>query len=265
MTRGFAVTAVTAFAILAAGGILAQSPAFDVATIKLTPPDFRGRYMRMEGAEFIVRNHELRRLIAAAWNLTPRAVTGGPAWVDSDHYDVAAKTPGEVRPNTDEQMAMLRVLVTDRFQLRFHREPKEFSIYTLTVARSGSKLKESTGPADAQPEIVNVVYPEKEGGFTLKLPARNATMAQFTSMMQRGMLDRPVVDKTGLSGKYDFDLEWSPDETQFEGQLARPAGAGPPTKPSLFEAIQQLGLRLEATRGPIDTLVIDRVERPSDN
>jgi uncharacterized protein (TIGR03435 family) len=91
-------------------------------------------------------------------------------------------------------------------------------------------------------------------------------MADFTSMMQRGVFNRPVVDKTGLSGKYDFDLEWSPDETQFEGQLARPAGSGPPTKPSLFEAVQQqLGLRLEATKGPIETIVIDGVERPSAN
>jgi uncharacterized protein (TIGR03435 family) len=255
------------FAIfLAAAGLFGQSQGFEVATIKPTPPDFRGRYIRMEGAEFVVRNHELRRLMAAAWNLTPRAILGGPAWVDSDHYDFVAKTPGEVRPTTDEQMAMLRVLVTDRFHLTFHREPREFSIYTLTVAKTGPKLKESASPPDAQPEIINVVYPEKEGGFILKLPARNATMAQFTSMMQRGMLDRPVVDKTGLSGKYDFDLEWSPDETQFDGQLARPAGAGPPTKPSLFEAVQQqLGLRLEATRGPIETLVIDRVERPSAN
>ncbi len=209
MTRGFAVTAIAAFAILAAGGVLAQAPAFDVAafdvaTIKLTPPDSRGRYIRMEGAEFVAKNYELRRLIAAAWNVTTKAVSGGPAWLDSDHYDIAAKTPGEVRPNTDQQLEMLRDLVTDRFHLTFHREPKEFSIYTLTVARTGSKLKESTAPADAQPEIVNVVYPEKDGGFTLKLPARNATMAQFISMMQRGMLDRPVVDKTGASREVRF-------------------------------------------------------------
>jgi uncharacterized protein (TIGR03435 family) len=80
------------------------------------------------------------------------------------------------------------------------------------------------------------------------------------------MFDRPVVDKTGLSGRYDFDLEWSPDETQFEGQLARPPDAGPPTKPSFFEAVQQqAGLRLEAARGPIQTIVIDKVERPAEN
>ena len=252
--------------VAVSAGVFAQSAAFDVATIKLTPPDFRGRYIRMEGAEFVARNHELRRLIAAAWNLPPRAVSGGPGWVDSDRYDILAKPPGQARPNTDEQMAMLRDLVTDRFHLTFHREPKDFSIYVLTVAKGGSKLKESAAPAGGQPEIVNVVYPEKDGGFILRLPARNATMAQFVSMLQRGMFDRPVVDKTGLSGRYDFDLEWSPDETQFEGQLARPPDAGPPTKPSFFEAVQQqAGLRLEAARGPIQTIVIDKVERPAEN
>jgi uncharacterized protein (TIGR03435 family) len=96
------------------------------------------------------------------------------------------------------------------------------------------------------------------------LPARNATMAQFASIMNRAILDRPVVDKTGLSGKYDFDLEWTPDETQFGGQV--PQGTPEHPKPDLFAALQQqLGLRLEATKGPIEALVIDRVERPSEN
>ena len=92
-------------------------------------------------------------------------------------------------------------------------------------------------------------------------------MAQFTAMLQRGVFDRPVVDNTGLAGRrYDFELERSPDDAHFNGQLARPAGAGPPTKPDFFSAIQdQLGLRLEATRGAVNTLAIDKIERPSDN
>jgi uncharacterized protein (TIGR03435 family) len=253
-----------------AGGNFAQSrrpafDAFDVATIKPTAPDYTGRYIRMEGAQFVERNHELRRLIAAAWNLTPRAVTGGPAWADSDHFDIFAKPPGDVRPGYDEQMTMLRALVMDRFHLTFHRESKEFSIYSLTVTKGGSRLKDSAAAPDAQAEVINTVFPEKEGGFYLHLPARNATMAQFTAMLQRGVFDRPVVDNTGLSGRYDFELEWSPDDAQFNGQLTRP-GAGPPTKADFFSAIQdQLGLRLEATRGPVNTLVIDKIERPSDN
>jgi uncharacterized protein (TIGR03435 family) len=104
-----------------------------------------------------------------------------------------------------------------------------------------------------------VVYPQR-----IVLPARNATMGDFSSLLQRAILDRPVVDKTGLSGRYDFDLEWAPDETQFGGDVPA-ASAEAPAAP-LFTAIQQqLGLRLVATRGPVDALIVDKAERPSAN
>jgi uncharacterized protein (TIGR03435 family) len=96
------------------------------------------------------------------------------------------------------------------------------------------------------------------------MPARNVTMAQFAGILQRAILDRPVVDSTGISGRFDFDLEWTPDESQFGGQL--PPGPPDSAKPGLYAAMQQqLGLKIEATRGPIEALVIDRIERPSDN
>ncbi len=261
--------------IVAAGGMFAQSPpprpafdSFEVAAVKPTAPDWtRGRFIRMESANrFIAKNHALRTLIAAAYNLSPRAISGGPAWIDSAHYDILAKTPGEVRPNLDEQMSMLRRLLSDRFKLTFHREPKELSIYVLTVAKNGSKLKESAVSPDAPPQgpppLLFVVSPQ-----IVRLPGRNAAMSELASVMQRAALDRPVVDKTGLSGKYDFDLEFTPDDSLFGGMLARP-GEHPDdsTKPGLFAAIQQqLGLRLEAAKGPVELLVIDRVERPSEN
>jgi uncharacterized protein (TIGR03435 family) len=258
-------------ALLAAYGMFAQSPAirpafdaFEVATIKPTGPDPRGRFIRMQSAhQLVAKNHALKTLIAAAYNLSPQAISGGPAWVDSDHYDILAKTPGEIRPNLDEQMSMLRKLLADRFKLTFHRERKDLSIYALTVAKGGSKLKESTLSADAFPEgpppLIFVLSPQG-----VSLPGRNATMAELASVIQRAALDRPVVDKTGLSGRYDFTLEWTPDETQFGGQGPRENPES--TKPGLFAAIQQqLGLRLEATKGPVEVLVIDKVERPSEN
>jgi uncharacterized protein (TIGR03435 family) len=131
------------------------------------------------------------------------------------------------------------------------------------VAKGGPKLKPSTAPPGTLPELINVIYPEEKGGVHVMLPARNATIAQFAAMMQRAVLDRAVVDQTRLSGTYDFDLEWTPDENQFGGNLPRSVES---TTPSLFVAMQeQLGLRLEATRGPVQALVIDRVERPSEN
>jgi uncharacterized protein (TIGR03435 family) len=257
--------------ILSSTGPSAQSqsarPAFDsfeVAAIKPAAPDYQGRWIRMQTAhQFAARNHALRTLIAAAYNLSPRAISGGPTWVDSDRYDILAKTPSEVRPTLDEQMSMLRKLLADRFKLTFHREPKELAIYALTVARNGPKLKDSTVPPDASPEgpppLIFVLSPH-----LARLPGRNATMAELASVMQRAALDHPVLDKTGLSGRYDFDLEWTPDETQFSGVLGRSPDDS--AKPGLFAAIhQQLGLRLESTKGLVDVLVIDHAERPSEN
>jgi uncharacterized protein (TIGR03435 family) len=232
--------------------------AFEVATIKPTGPSPRSRFITMQGHQFVARNHALKTLIAAAYNLTPRAILGGPSWIDSDRFDILAKPAGEVRPTLEEQMAMLRKLLADRFKLTFHREQKEFSIFTLTVARNGPKLREGTDPPEGPKPLVFVIYPQRAA-----LPARNATMGEFASVLQRSALDRPVVDKTGLTGRYDFDLEWTPDESQFGGQAPQ---ASEPTRPDLFTAMQeQLGLRLQATRGPIEAFMIDHAERPTEN
>jgi uncharacterized protein (TIGR03435 family) len=237
-------------------------PAFDVATIKPAPPDDRGgRYIVMQGGhQFVAKNYTLKRMVSAAYNLTLKAISGGPDWTDSDTYDIRAVTPGEERPPLDQQMLMLQTLLTDRFKLSFHREPKEFAVYLLTTLKNGSNLKESTAPPDQPSELINQVYP----GEKIRLPARNATMAQFASMLQRGVFDRPVLDKTELTGKYDFDLEWTYDDSQFGGILPaiKPENAD---KPNLFAALQQMGLKLEPSRAAIDTIVIDRVQRPSEN
>ena len=256
-----------AFCLLLVSSIAWNQPAFtefEVASIKPTPIGTQGRWIRMASThEFMARNHALKTLIAAAWNLSPRAISGGPDWVDSGHYDIVAKAPGEIRPNLDQQMAMLRALLAARFHLTFHREPRQMQVYALTVAKGGPRLRESTASPDASPEgpppLIFVVSPE-----LIRLPARNATMAELAWVMQRAALDYPVLDRTNLSARYDFDLEFTPDETLFGGVLGR--GADDSTKPGLFAALQQqLGLRLESTRGPVDTLVIDHAERPSEN
>jgi uncharacterized protein (TIGR03435 family) len=235
--------------------------AFDVATIKPADTDAKGRYLIMQGTNrFIGKDYSLKLLIAAAYGLNPRTISGGPGWVESDHYDIVAVTPGDVRPSYDEQMTMLRSLLTERFKLTFHREKKDFSIYQLEVAKSGPKLKASTAAPD-DPATVGpgVVYPNR-----IVLPARNAAISNFTTLMQRAILDRPVVDKTGLTGRYDFDLEWAPDETQFGGDVPS-ASAAAPSVPLFIAVEQQLGLKLVATRGPVDALVVDSVEKPTAN
>jgi uncharacterized protein (TIGR03435 family) len=253
---------------ISVSGVLAQPAtprpkfdAFEVATVKPVDPDAKaGRYIVMQGTHrFVEKSYTLKLLIAAAYDLNPRTISGGPGWIESDHYDIVAVTPGEVRPTHDEQMSMLRNLLTDRFKLTFHREEKIFSIYELQVAENGPKLKTSTARPDDPPGLISAVYPQR-----IVMPARNVTMSDLARLMQRAILDRPVVDKTGLTGRYDFDLEWAPDETQFGGEVP-PASAEAQAAP-LFSAIQQqLGLRLEATRGPVQALVVDRAERPSAN
>jgi uncharacterized protein (TIGR03435 family) len=234
--------------------------AFDVATIRPADTDTKGRYLILQGTHrFVGKYYTLKLLIAAAYDLNPREISGGPGWAESDHFDILAVTPGEVRPTHDEQMRMLRNLLSDRFKLSFHREQKVFSIYQLELAGSGPKLKPSTAPPDDPPALISTVYPQR-----IVLPARNATMSDLTSLLQRAVLDRPVVNKTGLSGRYDFDLTWAPDETQFGGEV--PVAPSDAPSPPLFTAMQeQLGLRLEATRGPVDALVIDTAERPTAN
>jgi len=256
MFRQVAIAALFAFT---AAGVRAQD-AFEVAVIKQADPDFRGRTILMQGAHrFTAQNHTLKTLIAAAYNLTPRMISGGPGWADSEHYDITAEAIAGSKPGREEQMAMLRSLLSERFRLTFHREPKELAIYELTVAKNGPLLKESASPPADGLHIV--LYPGRAS-----LPAINTTMGELAGVLQRAALDRPVADRTGLSGKYDFDLNWEPDESQFGGALpSAPAGEASGL-PDLFTAIQQqLGLKLEAVRGRIDAFVIDHAERPSAN
>src|SRR6185295_3337731 len=118
------------------------------------------------------------------------------------------------------------------------------SIYALTVARKGPRLTRSTAPPEEHSPLSFVMFPQ-----TVRLPGRNATMAELASVMQRAALDRPVLDQTRLGGRYDFELAWTPDETQFGGVLGRPENLANEAKPGLFTAMQeQLGLRLIATK-----------------
>lgn len=266
--------------ILSSAGIIAQAPttvpdsahqassaarprfdAFEVATVKPVNFDAQGgRYITMQGtSRFVEKAYTLKLLIAAAYDVNPRTILGGPGWMESDHYDIVAVTPGAVRPTHEEQMSMLRNLLADRFSLTFHREQKEFSIYVLEVAKGGPKLKQSAAAPEDPPALISTVFPQH-----IHLPARNASMGDFVSLLQRAVLDRPVVDKSGLSGKYDFDLDWAPDETQFGGDVPV-ASVEAPAAP-LFLAMQdQLGLKLTATRGPVNALVVDKAEQPTAN
>ena len=156
---------------------------------------------------------------------------------------------------------MVQKMLADRFKLSFHHDTKELSVYVLSVAKGGPKLAKSEGDPNGLPGLFFRGRPGDLG-------VRNATMADFTGLMQSAVLDRPVVDQTELKGRYDFTLNWTPDESQFAGLGAK---IPPPTDtanapPNLYTAIQeQIGLKLEATKAPADVMIIDHVEKPSEN
>jgi uncharacterized protein (TIGR03435 family) len=246
---------------------LAPRPAFDafeVATIK--PVDSgpkSARYITMQGDNhFIAKSYTLKMLIAAAYSLNPITISGGPGWIDSDTFDIAAVTPGEVRPVHQEQMRMLQTSLKDRFTLQFHLQPKQLSVYSLQIAKGGPKLT----PTTADPSAPVVVGPAilYEESTSVKLPVRNATLGDFATLMQRAVLDRPVLDDTALTGRYDFDLKWAADSSQFGGNV--PAAPPDNNTASLFTAVQeQLGLKLVPTRGTVQAIAIDSATKPTAN
>jgi uncharacterized protein (TIGR03435 family) len=215
-----------------------------------------GRFFKMDGTHrWVATNYTLESLIALAYDLNPRTISGGPGWLDEQHFDIEAVTPGDVAPVRLEQMQMLRALLVERFGLKFHRQEKEFAIYALSVAKGGPKLKAAANPDD-QAKIIGVVYPDH-----IEVPARSVTMDDFVAMLQRATLDKPTVNRTGLTGKYDFDLKFAQDETQYGGQVARAPEDS--QSPPLFTAVQeQLGLKLEATRGMVSAMVVDEAKKP---
>jgi uncharacterized protein (TIGR03435 family) len=234
--------------------------AFEVATVKPVDADAKaGRMFKMDGTHrWVATNFTLEALIALAYDLNPRAISGGPGWMDEQKFSIEAVTPGDVAPTRMEQMQMLRALLVERFALKFHRQEKEFAIYQLTVVKDGPKLKAAAKPDD-EPKIVGVVFPDH-----IEIPARNISMDDFVAMLQRATLDKPTVNQTGLTGKYDFDLKFAQDESQYGGDV--PKAPDDAQSPPLFTAVQeQLGLKLVATRGMVSAMVVDKAERPRAN
>jgi uncharacterized protein (TIGR03435 family) len=239
------------------------SPVFEVATIKPSQPGRPGKGIRVQpGRHFSTLNTSLSDLISFSYGVHAHQITGGPDWLETDKYDLTAQPDGEGEPNDKQWKIMLQKLLADRFKLTFHRDKKELTVYAIVVGKTGPKLTKSEGDPNGLPGL----------GFRGlgALVARNATMTDFAGVMQGAVLDRPVVDQTELPGRYNFKLDWTPDENQFGGLGMRPPvpadNAAPAANPDLFTAIQeQLGLRLKPAKEPVDVLVIDHVEKPSAN
>ncbi len=232
----------------------------EVATIKPTRPGTAGKLITVKGRQVLTVNTSLADLISFAYDVHASQLDGGPPWVASTHFDVTAQPDAEGLPNIAQLKGLIRTLLRDRFRLTSHSETRELPIYAIVAGSNPHKLTRSAGDPNGLPSLLF----QRLG----VLPALNASMVDLASVLQSAVLDRPVIDRTTLPGRWDFTLTWTPDDSQFRSLGVRvPApptdGSGPP---GLFTAIQeQLGLRLDATRGPATVLVIDHVESPSDN
>jgi uncharacterized protein (TIGR03435 family) len=177
-----------------------------------------------------------------------------------EKFDVVVQPNLPGRPSTAQMRSIVQKLLADRCKLELHHSQRELPVYRIVTAKGGPKLtpttKEEQGNNTA---AIGIAWGE--------MTVINATMSEFASLMQRYVrLDRPIVDHTGIAGKYDFKLNWTPDFSQFDGHPPPGPAKSDENAPSLYTAMQeQLGLKLEATREPTDVLVIDRVERPSAN
>jgi uncharacterized protein (TIGR03435 family) len=232
--------------------------AFEIATVKPSDPAQQGIGLTMRGREVITINTPLSFLIEFAYGVNSRQVIGGPSWMASDKFDIVGRPQAEGVPNDRQIRAMIRALIEDRFKLTIHRDKRELPAYALVVG-SGSKMTANTNNPNGLPGL----------GFRGlgQMGVVNATMGDFVNAMQSNVLDRPVLDRTGLQGRFDFTLNWTPDESQFRGMGVQvPPPAADAKLPGLFTAIQeQLGLKLDSVNAPVEVIVIDRVEKPSDN
>lgn len=257
-----------------------KKPQFEVASIKPAAPDARGTYIRnATGGRLDITNMPLKEMIVFAWRVQPYQITGGPAWMATTRWDVSAKA--ESAPKPGEQPLMLQALLADRFQLAIHHETKELPVYALTLARKDGKLGPNLteakdggcatpDPTQPRPRLEPGQAPPRFCGQQMMSPktltAVSVPVANIVPMLAR-MLGRTVIDKTGLTGKYDISLEWAPDEAQYGGLPPEARPTAPDLNgPSIFTALQeQLGLKLESQKGPVEILVVDRAEKPTEN
>lgn len=278
-TCGLAVAAV---AVLWAGGVNGQTaapgdvpasvrvgpqkapeaaPRFEVATIKPSDPkNCCGYFWNVDGMRFRTGNTNLRWLIRFAFGLNDKQIVGEPAWADDDLYDVTGVYAG-TKPPTDLQVRVaLQMLITERFGLKFHHESREMSAYVLTAPRGSAKLTRSDPEKDSEPQLI--FTRTGEYGKTMHGLGKDVSLQEFVGEIQRLTLNKPLVDRTGFTGKFDIDLVFTWEDPNSLGLTELPNDAAP----NLLTALnQQLGLRLETAKAPVDVIVIDHVEPPSAN
>jgi len=237
------------FGAVAVGSqVHAQTPdTFEVASIRPNVSGGNNTQISMNDGRLVVTNGSLKTLIRNAYGLLSFQFVGGPTWLDSDKFDITAETGRREKISDDQLKVLLRGLLADRFQLKTHMETREEPAYALVIDKNGPKLAKATGN-----EPSPGMNTHKEPGRGI-MKGTNVPISELATNLGN-QLGRFVIDRTGLEGHYDFLLQWAPEQTQDSDG------------PSLFTAVrEQLGLRLEAQKAPVEVLVIDSAEKPSEN
>lgn len=227
-------------------------PSFEVASVRRSDPSDQKHRFAIEGHRITLENQTVQTMIEMAYGVHARQIVNAPSWIGTERFDVVGIPDVEGEPNVVQFKEMVKKLLTERFGLKLRSEKKEMARYTLTVGKSGPKMAPTKSAPDALPE-------ENGDGnrTTMTLRMTNVSMGELARNLQAA-LDRPVVDETGLKGKYDFVLNWARVDAVPVDDDSSLAG--------LFTAIQeQLGLKLEPDKGEVQVLVVEGVERPDLN
>ena len=228
------------------------NPQFEVATIKPSDPADTSYGFHTQGNRIFVENQTLRNIVAVAYGVHQAQIVDAPAWFDHERYDIKGVPDLPGYPDLRQMQGMLKKLLEERFQLKLRRDHRELPVYVITVAKGGAKIAKSASDPKSLPDETGY---GRGGQQVVKFT--NCAMSDVAFEMQEFM-ERPVVDTTGLPGRYDFTLTWTPSTA--------PAGDEAATAPGIFTAVQeQLGLRLQPTKAAADVLVIEHAERPSAN
>jgi uncharacterized protein (TIGR03435 family) len=256
--------------LVAVASARAQSPAapaFEVASVKPNTSGDSSSRTSGRDSSFIATNTTVKMLILTAFNVKGFQLAGGPAWIESERFDVNGRPPEGVKYSR----AMLRTLLEARFKLVTHTETREQPIYALVLARPDGRLGPQIKPTatldctpapganPAGPLVSPCGLNSTVGGAAGKLTAVGQPLEGLAATLGNFELGRQVIDRTGLTGKYDFELQWSSDTLRAMGTTDAAAAA-----PGVFTALQeQLGLRLDSQRGPVEFVIIDSIDRPT--
>ncbi len=229
-------------------------PDWDVVSVKARDPNdtSNDQSTGMKGRQYTMVNRTVRAMLLFAYGLHKTQIVGGPSWIGTERWDVQGVPDVPGNPNQKQAQILTRKLLAERFGLKAHKETKEMAVYAILVAKGGEKMARSEGDPNGAPD-----ENESSNGGQVTMRMMNMSMGEFAPDLAF-FLDRPAVDQTGLTGRYDFQVKWTADDSR-----APTDGSAPP---GLFTAIQQqIGLKLEPVKAPVEVLVVDAVERASAN